>query len=385
MNPAIVIPAYNRPHALKRLLASLQAADYPSGLSIPLVISIDSENGHPNPAVREVAERFAWQHGSKEIILHREHLGVVQNFYYCGGLSGRYGSVIFLEDDLVVSPVFYHYTQQALRHFEDDAHIAGISLHRYACNGYNHLPFEPLSDSSDGFFMQVPSILGQAWNKAQWEELVRWRAVSPKVQNEALHDLWSQFDADDYFPILTNYLVSTQRFYAFPRVSLTSGFGDAGTHFAHTTSYFQVPLQYEKTSFRFNTLEASNAVYDSFMEILPRCLQRLVPALRSLHFDVDLSAVKQARHLQADFVLTTRVCHRPLKTFALAMHPAEANLIFDVEGQGISLCKPTDLLWDTWSELETRKKLFDYASRPPFSLRQALLYRLVGWLRRFSP
>lgn len=384
MNPAIVVPAYNRPHALKRLLASLHAADYPSAISIPLIISIDPENGRPNPAVREVAEGSAWKRGSKEIILHREHLGVLGNFYSCGALSRQYGSVIFLEDDLVVSPVFYHFTSQALRHFGDDERVAGISLHRYALNGYTHLPFEPLSDSSDAFFMQVSSILGQAWSKAQWEEFAQWRATSPKFQKEALHDLWLQFDADDHFPILTNYLVSTDRFYAFPRVSLTTGFGDAGTHFARGTSYFQVPLQYEKTLFQFKTLEASNAVYDSFMEILPRCLQRLAPVLRPLQFDVDLNAIKHPRHFKTDLVLTTRACRSPLKTFALAMQPPEANLVFDVKGQGINLCKPADLLWDKWSEIETRTKLFEYAARGRASLKQSLFYRLVGRLRRFK-
>jgi hypothetical protein len=385
MNPAIVVPAYNRPQALKRLLASLHSADYPSSLSIPLLISIDPENGRPNPAVRQVAEDFDWKHGSKEIILHNQHLGLLQNFYYCGGLSRQYGSVIFLEDDLVVSPVFYHYALQALRRFEDDSRIGGISLHRYAHNGYNHLPFEPLSDSNDAFFMQVSSILGQAWSKAQWEEFAQWRATSPKVGKEALHDFWMQFDADDHFPILTGYLVSTHRFYVFPRVSLTSGFGDAGTHFTRRTSYFQVPLQLEKTAFQFKTLAASNAVYDSFMEIMPHCLQRLAPALRTLEFDVDLNAVKQPHHLKTEFVVTTRACRRPIKTFALAMRPPEVNLLFNAEGQGISLCRTTDLLWDTWSELETRKKLFDYASRTPLSIRQALLLRLAGRFRRSKP
>lgn len=382
MNPAIVVPAYNRPHALKRLLASLQCADYPPGVSIPLVISIDPENAIPDPVVREAAESFDWKHGAKEIIAHKEHLGLLQNFYYCGNLTERYGSVIFLEDDLVVSPVFYRFASQALRRFENDPRIAGISLHRYASNGYTHLPFEPLSDSSDAFFMQVASILGQAWSKAQWDAFARWRGTSQKVGREALHDLWSQFDADDYFPILTNYLVSTDRFHAFPRVSLTTGFGDAGTHFARGTSYFQVPLQYEKTSFQFKTLEASNAVYDSFMEILPRCIQRLAPGLRDLEFDVDLNAAKQPRHLKADHVVTTRACRSPMKTFALAMRPPEANLVFGVEGEGINLCKPDELLWDKWSEIETRKKLFEYAGRGRSSLKQSLFYRLVGLLRR---
>lgn len=384
MNPAVVIPAYNRPHALKRLLASLRSAHYPTGAPIPLIISIDPENGVPNSAVREVAESFDWKHGAKEIILHNEHLGLLRNFYFCGGLTEKYGSVVFLEDDLVISPVFHHYALQALRHFETDPRIAGISLHRYAFNGYTHLPFEPLSDASDAFFMQVASILGQAWTKAQWDAFARWRGTSPKVGNDALHDLWSRFDADDYFPILVRYLAAADHFYVFPRVSLTTGFGDAGTHFSKSTSYFQVPLQRGKDSFRFDELNASNAVYDSFMEILPRCLQRLAPGLRGLEFDVDLNAAKRPRHLKADRVVTTRACRNPMKTFALAMRPPEANLIFDLEGEGINVCKPADLLWDGWSEIRTRKKLFEYAGWGRSSLRRSLAYRLVGRLQRFA-
>lgn len=384
MNPAIVVSSYNRPHALKRLLASIQAAGYPTGVSIPLVISIDPENGVPNPAVYEAAESFDWNRGAKEIVLHKERLGLLGNFYFCGSLTAQYGSVIFLEDDLVVSPVFHHFALQALRFYESDSNVGGVSLHRYAFNGYTHLPFEPLSGAGDAFFMQVASILGQAWTKAQWDAFARWRETSPKVGEEALHDLWSQFDADDYFPILTGYLVATDRFYVFPRVSLTTGFGDAGMHFSKSTSYFQVPLQYEKTAFNFDDLQTSNAAYDSFMEILPRCLQRLSPALRGMEFDVDLNATKRPRHFKTERVVTTRSCRSPLQTFALAMRPPEANLVFDAPGEGINLCKPADLLWDTWSGIETRKKLFEYAARGRSSLGQSLLYRAAGLLRRFN-
>jgi hypothetical protein len=47
MNPAIVVNAYNRPQALARLLDSLQAARYPDGVPIPLVISLDDAHHHP--------------------------------------------------------------------------------------------------------------------------------------------------------------------------------------------------------------------------------------------------------------------------------------------------------------------------------------------------
>ena len=366
MLPAIVIPAYNRPHTLLRLLASLSASDYPDHLKVPLVISIDPENGVPNQSVRTVAESFHWAYGPKEIVLHDEHLGLLENFYYCGSLTRKYVSVIFLEDDSIVSPVFYHYALQALEYFEHDTQVAGISLYRYAFNGFTHRPFEPLADGSDVFFMQVSSIMGQVWSNTQWKEFEKWRVANAATTveiNDALHDLWSKFPSDDHFPILTNYLVSTRRYYVFPRVSFTTGFGDAGTHFTNETSYFQVPLQRNQTSFRFQNMESSNSVYDSFMEILPKCIKRLVPALQAMDFDTDLNATKDIHHLRADYVITTRGCTDPLKSFALAMRPLEANVIFNVDGTGINLCRPSDIRWDRWNEFQTRKRLHDYFSR----------------------
>ena len=388
MLPAIIIPAYNRPHTLSRLLGSLSAANYPHDLKVPLVISIDPENGAPHQAVRAVAESFHWQYGPKEIISHKHHLGLLQNFYYCGGLTDKYGSVIFLEDDLIVSPVFYHYVIQSLAYFENDFSIAGISLYRYPFNGYTHHTFEPLADGSDIFFMQVASIMGQAWTKEQWTQFQNWRVANYTTEaktNETLHDLWSSFDADDYFPILTNYLVSAGRYYVFPRVSLTTGFGDAGMHFANETSYFQVPLQREQTAFRLQALENSYALYDSFMEIAPESLKQFVPALRDIDFEVDLHATKSSRQLKAENVITTRVCKSALKTFALSMQPPEENIIFNVQGTGINLCRRSDIRWDAWSEFQTRKRLHDYFSggiRP--SLKQTLLYYLFDFMKRFK-
>ena len=388
MPPAIVIPAYNRPHTLARLLDSLAAASYPPDRKVTLVISIDPENGVPHQSVSAVAESFDWPYGPKEIVLHKEHLGLLQNFYYCGDLTDKYGSVIFLEDDSIVSPVFYHYAMQALEYFKNNARIAGISLYRYAFNGYSHHPFEPLADGSDIFFMQVSSIVGQAWSRAQWTEFQNWRVANPAHKaelNQILHDFWSNFDADDHFPILTNYLVSNGRYYVFPRVSLTTGFGDAGTHFASRTSYFQVPLQREQSAFRLQAFETSHALYDSFMEIMPESLKQLVPALRDIDFDVDLHATKDSRHLKAEHVITTRACANALKTFALAMHPPEANINFTVQGTGINLCRRSDIYWDRWSEFQTRKRLHDYFSRGMRpGLKRTFAYFLFDFIQRFK-
>ena len=388
MAPAIVIPAYNRPSTLARLLASIEAADYPPDLRVPLIISIDPENGVPNQSVRTVAESFDWIQGPKEIILHAAHLGMLNNFLFCGNLTETYGSVIYLEDDLVLSPVFYHFVAEAHQYFSEDERIAGVSLYAYQFNGYHHYPFIPLMDGADVYFAQIMSILGQSWTRAQWSRFTKWyesHLIAMQEIEKPLHNVWQSFAYDEYFPIQTKYLVSTDQFYVFPRSSLTTGFGDQGVHFDASTDYFQVPIQRKKTSYRFHALDDADALYDSFMEILPRCLKRLSPALRDIDFAVDLNAIKEISHLQSDYVLTTRACAHPAKTFALAMNPPEANLIFNAEGKGINLCRRSDIRWDRWSEFQTRKRLYDYFARGirP-SLKRTLPYFLFDFIKHFK-
>jgi len=198
-----------------------------------------------------------------------------------------------------------------------------------------------------------------------------------KEMGKPLHNVWQSFADDEYFPIQIKYLVSTDQFYVFPRSSLTTGFGDQGVHFDSSTDYFQVPIQRNKTSYRFHALDDADALYDSFMEILPSCIKRLSPTLRDFDFAVDLNAIKELSHLQSDYVLTTRACANPAKTFALAMKPLEANLIFNTVGRGINLCRRSDIRWDRWSEFQTRKRLYDYFSRGRrLELKQAFLYFL---------
>src|SRR5512136_3088355 len=106
MQPAIIVNAYNRPQAVARLLASLQQAAYPADMPVPLVISIDRGG---SDEVRQIAGNFAWTHGPKEVIVQAQHLGLVQHFLVCGHLAERFDAIIYLEDDLTASPVFYAY------------------------------------------------------------------------------------------------------------------------------------------------------------------------------------------------------------------------------------------------------------------------------------
>lgn len=382
MKPAVVIAAYNRPDALERLLQNIAYAHYP--VDVPLIISIDPD-GSRQSEVAAVAHRFAWVHGEKRVIVHETHLGLVEHVYFTAGLASEFGSIIRLEDDYFVSPTYYDYASQALDYYADDPRIAGISLYSVWFNGYTHEPFTPYLDTGDLYFMQSPWSQGQAFTASQWDAYSAWRATDPHLTPaDPIHEVYATFDAADWFPIATKYLAETNRFYVFPRESVSTNFGDAGTHFADQSRYFQVPLQTRRREFRFQPLDDSIAVYDSYQEMLPDRLNRLTDALSAYDYTVDLNASKSAQKISTPYVLTTRPCRAPIHTWGCELHPREANLAMNVNGDEIVLCRAEDVRRDWLAHWQMRCRHYDYAHRRhAVSFRDRLIMRLVEWLGRF--
>lgn len=386
MLPTIVIPAYNRPDSLHRLLTSLVQSHYPP--EVRLVIAIDL-GGQNTPAVYQLAHQFAWPHGEKIVIQHEQKRGLIGNVFFCGALAKQYGAVILLEDDLVVSPHFYTYAQQATAFFGSDPAVAGISLNALWFNGYTHYPFEPYLDPADTFFLQVAWYQGQVYTAGQWERFETWLAHNnPRVTPaDPLHELFQTFPETDWFPIKTKYLVHTNQFYVFPRQSLTTNLGEVGTHFDHTTTFFQVALQNHKTHWHFIPLEQSVAVYDSFHELLPGRLNRLLPTSHPLlsyeGYTVDLYGTKTGRVIHTPYLLTTQPATRPLHQFGLALRPLEANVQHQHPGRGISFTAVNHLSPSRWASWQQKRRLHDYFARSGrVSLKQLLWFWLLRRLGR---
>jgi hypothetical protein len=373
--PAIVIPTYARAHALERLLAGLSLAAIPPGVT--LVFSVDPlpEGSGNARAVRRLADDFVWPQGEKRVIVHDRHLGLVGNIAFCGELSTEFGAIVLLEEDLVVAPQFYAFAVAALRCYGDDPRIAGISLNQQWFNGFTLQPFIPLPDAFDAYFLQLATPQGQVYTAAQWQRFADWWAEMPPRALEAVHDSFSRFPPSDWLAANASYLAETDRYYVYPRESLTTNFGDKGTHLRQQTAMFQVPLRLGHRDLCLGTLDASVAVYDAFFELLPDRLNRLTGALRDFDYDVDLYACKSARHLRAPFVLTTRRGRRPLKTFGRAQLPLEANVIDGVPGTGLTLYRREDVDTGRMAALAARQHndlAFARGRRP------SLLRRLFG-------
>lgn len=369
MNPAVVIPAFTRVEALERLLASLRAADIPAGT--PLVIAVDrAEDARRlsrNNAVAELARTCDWPHGPRETILHPAHVGLVGNVFFCAGMAERFGAVLLLEDDLVVSRRAYRYAQQAIDFFGADPRIAGISLNALWFNGFTHQPFTPLLDDSDIYFLQLSTPQGQAYTAAQWSAFSGWMAVSDSrvTSADGVHELFETFPPDDWLALKAKYLAATNRYYAYPRESLTTNFGEPGTHFPNSTAKFQVPMQHFRRTFRFQTMDEAVAVYDGFYELLPEQLNRLTTRLHGMDYDVDLNASKSPHQLGAEFTLTTRPCRQPVMTFGKELRPLEANVAAGLPGRGISLARREDVDTSPAATAAARRDNERYFARQP--------------------
>lgn len=338
MRPAIIVVAYERPRSLQRLLASLQQADLEGRRDVELIISID----HPSSGrVQRLAEEFVWHHGPKTVIEHESHRGLKNHVLSCGDLSDRYGAIIILEDDLVVSPSFYPYACQALSRYASDERIAGISLYSYRFNEFARRPFLAVDDGYDNYFLNLAVSWGQAWTSAQWDRFRSWQRIGRedaqgsrmprKIENWPASSSWKR----DF----SRYMIGEQKYFVIPRVSLTTNFAEKGTHVREDTTQLQVPLLLSSKRFRFSSLETSNSVYDAFHELHSSCLKRLNRSLAGYDFECDLYGTKDLAGIGTDFILTTKRLPEPVKSFKLAMIPPELNVVFEIEGDDILLAR----------------------------------------------
>lgn len=327
MTPAIVVVAFNRANSIKRLLASLEEANYQDS-NIPLIISID--RGIDNGNIYQIAQAFQWNHGTKMVIYHKENLGLRKHIIKCGSLSLEYDAVIILEDDLVVSREFYTYAVQALEFSKDKDYIGGISLYTHLYNVHVSEPFTPIDDGYDNWYFQFASSWGEAWTQKQWKKFYTWyqKVEGTNLAADNMPSYVSSWSDKSWLKYFIKYLIETDKYFFYPRISLTSNFSDIGTHvLVKENSVYQVPLSNKRVrSFVFSTLDESGAVYDAFYESV---------ALRQLHgksVSVDLYGHK--RQPQSGLYLTRKeLNYKILDSYACKMRPHEENILHNLKGE----------------------------------------------------
>lgn len=161
MAAPIAIFAYNRPSHLKAVLDAL--GHNPEARISPLYIFCDgpatASHMAATDAVRSIADNAAG-FASVEVIKRQENWGLSRSIVSgVAQLCDRYGAAIVLEDDVVPTPFFLGYVNDALDRYRDDARVASIGCHTF--DSGMKLP--------ETFFLDVPDCWGWGVWKRSWD------------------------------------------------------------------------------------------------------------------------------------------------------------------------------------------------------------------------
>lgn len=329
---AVCAVCYNRKDSLARLLSSLDAAYYPT--AVTLIISIDKSD---TTTVEDFADAFTWRHGEKRVVKHKENLGLRAHILSVGDYLHEFDAVVVLEDDIYVAPSFYYYAQECVGKYYDDMNIAGISLYNFPLNYNCKLPFMPLRTDSDVFLLKSAVSWGQVWMREQWFSFKSWYESHADEFGELpnLPTNVCTWPKSSWLKYHIRYCIEENKSFVYPYTSLSTCFCDLGTHAAKKQTHTQtVMLQGEKKQFNLNP----TVCYDGFFEA-----ESLYEHLGMTEEDlcIDLFGTKGNRMGRRYWLTREQQPFKVVRSYALEFKPWELNVLHDFDGHEIFLYDTT--------------------------------------------
>ncbi len=344
ISPTIVVICYNRPQALIRLLNSLSTSYYPDSEYPRLVLSIDYSG---SDEVLIIAKKFEWP-GEKRVIAYASNQGLRDHVLQCGDLAEEYEAIIVLEDDLLVSDGFYEFALASLEYYADAELIAGISLYTYEYEEISLFRYDPLINEFDTELIQIASSWGQIWTRAQWRSFRQWyNDQKDWVSDNRLPSIVNCWPNTSWKKFFIKYMMINNLYMVFPKTGLSSNSGVSGEHAPQDETYRISRLQRGQKEFSFQPLNQEAELRDTFFQLSQDYFKTRLPELSEFDFDVDLLGSKSHENLIREFILTTKSCSNPILQYGLFVKPVENNVLMQLEGEGISLSKTSEVR--SWS------------------------------------
>lgn len=333
-NYCVIVVGYNRPDSMRRLLKSLDEAEY-FGDKVDLLISIDK--GEKQQELIRLAEKHEWRFGEKKIRAFSEKQGLKSHILKCGDVSEDYKAVIVLEDDITVAQNFYNYSRSCVEYYGEEKKIAGISLYKHCFNVDAGAFFEPSFNGSDVFLMQYAQSWGQCWTKRMWKEFREWYSKNENIfdinDNYGLYHFppniatWSQ---QSWLKYHIAYLVVEDLLFVYPHVSVTTNHTELGQHNRHSSSDYQVMLPQGVFQYRLQSIDEM-IKYDAFFERL----EMEIPGFTDKQVIVDLYGRKYIFR-DADILVSTSIHpYKIIDKWKLKLRPHEMNCSLREKGTDI--------------------------------------------------
>jgi len=240
--------AYKRPEHTRKSLESLSQNE--GAESSDLFIFCEGakriEDEEAVRQVRQVVRSKQWCR-NVHVIEHEKNMGCANSIIY--GLTKiceEYGSVIVVEDDLLLSPYFLHYMNSALELYKNEQKVMQISGHMF--------PVKFASSQEDSIFLPFTT----SWGWATWQRA--WQHFDPDMKgyeqlklnknkrykfdlngsfayfNMLEYQLTGEIDAWDIRWYLSTFMLDGLTL--FPKKSLVAniGFDGSGTHCGESSS-----------------------------------------------------------------------------------------------------------------------------------------------------
>lgn len=337
IKPAICCLGYNRPESMKRLLKSIGMAIYQRN-DITLIISIDECPDSDN--VQKIADEFVWNYGEKIVKRYPERLGVKKHTLLVGDLSYKYGAVIYLEDDIVVSPGYYIYTSEALEKYGNDKEVFGVALYNQRWLGSAQTEFVPEYNGEDVYLFSGDVSWGQCWIADQWKSFHDWYDNHmnglPEYDSRVPKEVYLWDTNSSWSKYVSFFLAEKQMSYVVPYESYSTCFSDKGVHTGMNSDHCQVPLsQSVKEDFRFPLVE--NCVkYDAFFERVDPFVDEIA-GIRISDICIDFNGEKYDFSGYKAVLTTKELKYKCVQSFGVNMDPIELNIKYNNPGTSIRL------------------------------------------------
>ena len=161
----IALFAYKRPDHLIKALTALKANRLARESALH-IFSDAPKTPHDREAVDRVRRIIRQVDGFARVTVYErtENVGLARSIIEgVTELSASHGSVIVLEDDLVVAPGFLNFMNQALQRYQRESQVMAVSGYMF--------PVEKMEQLGSTFFCRVPTSWGWAtWDRA-WKLL----------------------------------------------------------------------------------------------------------------------------------------------------------------------------------------------------------------------
>jgi len=159
----IALFVYNRPVHTRQAVESLKANDLAKNSEL-FIFSDAPKNDKSRDSVKVVRDYLKTIEGFRKVLIYErnENLGPAKSIIMeVADIVNRFGKVIVLEDDLVVSKYFLDFMNNALSFYKDESKIISICGYMYPVKASN----------CETLFLTIPDCWGWATWKRGWDLL----------------------------------------------------------------------------------------------------------------------------------------------------------------------------------------------------------------------